>query len=214
MEVSKPVRESTFFGACIVNFFATIASSDIWMSEDFVPILSIPLPEDLDEVKKVEFKVFQDTIAQIEADAARLRDGENLDQQSVHSLLNEIRDRRRAQADERRQLRFAVVEQEVENGRERIASEYEEAKGALYKRIVRALYQSDTNILNQLKELMGRDFAAFQAGNAIQFPTMPPDTQMQTRLQQPEEAQMRLPPAEAERDLRRIREIYRKSENE
>ena len=184
------------------------------MSEDFVPISSIPLPDDLDDVHKVEFTVFQETMTQIESDAARLRAGDNADQLSVRALLNEIRDRRRAQADERRRLRLEVVGQEVENERERIAKEYEEAKNALYKRIVRALYQSDTNILNQLKELMGRDYAAFIAENAIQFPTMPPDTQMQTRLQQPEEAQMRLSQAEAERDLREIREIYRRSENE
>jgi hypothetical protein len=58
---------------------------------------------------------------------------------------------------------------------------------------------------------MGKDFPAFAATHVIDFPTMPPDTPMKTRLQQPEESKIRLSATEADREVKRIQEKFRES---
>jgi hypothetical protein len=178
---------------------------------DFRPIASIPLSDDLSDIQKVEFRALQEAMTEIESEAIRLRKGDNVDQQSAIALLKEMREKQRSQADERQRLRVEVIAEQVERERRRIESEFEEAKSALGKRIVRAYCQADQYLTSQLKDLMGKDFSAYLQANPIDFPPMPPDTQMKTRLQQPEEAKIRLSTPDAERDLKKIQQKFRET---
>jgi hypothetical protein len=174
----------------------------------FLPIRAIALPEDLSEIEKAEYEAFQASIAEIESDINRLRHGENIDQRAAHQLLDEMRFQGRAQAEDRLRLRLQIIEDQLKAETARINSEFEEAQRALHQRVLRAYCQIDIALNAQLKELMGKNYAAYIAANSIDFPRMPPETQMRTRLREPDEAKIRLTQAEAERDLKKIQQKY------
>jgi hypothetical protein len=171
-------------------------------------IRAIPIPDDLSDIEKAECQAFQEALSEIEADVIRLRNRQNVDQHAAHQLLEDLRNQGYNQADERLQLRLEVIEEQLRNERSRIESEFDEAQRALHQRILRAYCQIDVTLNAQLKELMGKNYGAYIAANSIEFPRMPQETQMRTRLHEPEEAKIRLNQVEAERDLRKIQQKY------
>jgi GTPase SAR1 family protein len=171
-------------------------------------IRAVPIPDDLSDIEKAECQAFQEALSEIEADVIRLRNGQNIDQHTAHQLLEELRTQGHEQAEENFRLRLEIIEEQVRTERNRIESEFEEAQRALHQSILRTYCQIDVALNAQLKELMGKNYGAYIANNSIEFPRMPPETQMRTRLHEPEEAKIRISQAEAEKDLRRIQQKY------
>lgn len=177
-----------------------------------VSIADIPIPEDLSEVRKAEYRAYQAATLQLEKEWEDLHKGDNVDQQSCIELLKEIKANRTQQAEERLSKRLEVIGMQVEREKERIDKEMQESRKALFERLVRAYYQSYQNIATQLRELLGKDYTAYITSHAIEFPSMPSDSQMKTRLQQPEEAKVRLTQAEIDRDLKKLQQMYHSGE--
>jgi hypothetical protein len=171
-------------------------------------ICAIPLPDGLADTEAAEYEAFQAAMGEIEGEVDLLRRGEHADQIAARRLLEGVREQGRAQADEQLRLRLEMIDEQIKTERARIESEFEEARRALHQRILRTYCQIDVALNRQLKELMGKDYAAYIAANAIDFPRMPPETQMRTRLHEPEEAKIRLASAEVERDIRRVQQKY------
>ena len=94
-----------------------------------------------------------------------------------------------------------------EKEHEKLQQEKADYNKQLFDRILRSYYQAYTSITSQLKELMGKDYAQYIAVNAIEFPTIPSENQMRTRMQQPEDVKIKIAPAEADNDYRRIQQI-------
>ena len=165
-------------------------------------IRDIPLPPGLSEIEKAEFIAYQESMAELEDEWEALKAGENSDQKDCVALLEEIREKRKQQADERLRLRLEVIDKQVERERKRIEDEHEEAKKALFERIIKAYAQSYNAITAQLKETMSKDdYNAFISANGIDFPIISNESQIKTRMQQPEEPKIRLSTQEAAQDL-------------
>jgi hypothetical protein len=174
----------------------------------FVPISAIPLPQGLSEAELAEYEAFQASVGEIEAELELLDRTEHPDQITGRRLLDDQREQGRTQADEQLRVRLELIDEQIKTESESIDSEFDEARHALQQRILRTYCQIDIALNRQLKELMGKDYAAYIAENAIDFPRMPPETQMRARLHEPEEAKIRLTSAEAERDIRRIHQKF------
>jgi hypothetical protein len=178
-------------------------------------VRDIPIPDNLTELERGEYLACQEALGALEAEWRQLSAGDNVDLKACLDVLEEDKENRRQQAKERLRLRLEILEKQVEREQSRIADETEKARKVLFERIVRSYAHAYQNICTQLKELMGhagQDFNAFIAANGIEFPQMPPDTQMKTRLQQPEEANIRLSAQDCKRDLRMIQEMFDASE--
>lgn len=172
-----------------------------------VSIDSIPIPEDISEIDKVEFNAYKMALIGMENEWNQLNADQNPDHQTCIAIINEIKDKRIAQANERLKLKLEIIDKQTEKEREKLNQEESDYKKQLFDRILRSYYQAYQSVTSQLKELMGKDYAQFMAVNAIDFPTIPSESQMRTRLQQPEEAKIRIAPAEADNDYRRIQQI-------
>lgn len=175
-------------------------------------VAEIPIPENLSEVEKAEFSAYKMALTELEKEWMQLQEGENPDQQTCMTLINEIKEKRIAQAEERLKLRKEIIEKQAEREREKIKQEQEEYKKLLFERIVRSYYQAYNTATNQLKELMGKDYGPYIAQNGITFPNIPSEVQMRTRMQPPEEAKIRLTPVENEHDMRLIQQIIQNAD--
>ena len=85
-------------------------------------IADIPLPTGLTDVQKAEYIAFQDAMTEIENEWQQLSEGKNPDQERCIQLVNEIRDKRYAQAEERLKIRLEVINHQVEKETARITS--------------------------------------------------------------------------------------------
>lgn len=183
----------------------------------FQSVRDIPIPDDLDQIKRAEFIAFQESLAALETEWQQLLQGENENRKMCVEILEERTAKRKQQAEDRLKLRLDVIEKQVEKESERIEIENEEAKRILWERLVRAYAQSYNTITGQLKDLMGKDsFQAYIADKAIfanaQFP-MQSDSQMKTRMQQPEDMKIKMTPQECERDLKLIQAMFDNQED-
>ena len=170
-------------------------------------IEEIPLPEDLNGVDVAEFTAYKMALIDLEIEFQQLKENTNPDQQTCISIINEIKDKRIAEADERLKLKLEIIDKQTEKEHEKLQKEKQAYNEQLFDRILRSYYQAYTSITSQLKELMGKDYAQYIAVNSIEFPTIPSENQMRTRMQQPEDVKIRIAPAEADNDYRRIQQI-------
>ncbi|KAH0788051.1 hypothetical protein GPJ56_008033 [Histomonas meleagridis] len=175
-------------------------------SEPPQSISIIPIPDDLKETQKAEFIAYQKSVIKLEEEWKELMEGRIIDQNCINTL-DQIKAKRIKEANERLKIRVQLAEEQAIKERERIESEFEDAKRELHEKLVMAYSLSDQNIVNQLKELKGKDFQSYITENAIDFPSSTPDTQMRTRTQLPDEVKIGLSPQECEKDLRYIRSI-------
>ena len=178
------------------------------MSEN---IEDIPIPEDLDPVDQAEFQAYKNALIDLEKEWKQLKDGENPDHQTCIAIIDEIKGKRIAQADERLKLKREIIEKQTEREREKILQEKEEYNKLLFERLVRSYYQAYQSVTSQLKDLMGKEFGQYIVANGIEFPTIPSESQMRTRMQQPEETKIRVAPGEADHDIRLIQQIIQES---
>ncbi|OHT12286.1 hypothetical protein TRFO_17981 [Tritrichomonas foetus] len=175
-------------------------------------IADITIPDDLPEVQRAEFVAYQKAMIDLEIEWNKLQNNENTDQKACIDIIQEQHERKKKKITERHELRKDIIQKQYQKETDRIDREFRVAKTTLNERLIRAYYQSDQNITAQLKDLKGKDFAAYIQENAIDFPQMPPDTQMMTRTKQPEEVKIRLSSQECDRDLRRIQSIFESEE--
>jgi hypothetical protein len=181
----------------------------------FRSIAEVPIPPDLSDLDRIEYLTCRDALAQLEWEWLGIETGENPDLRACLAIIDEAKANRNQLADERLALRIETINAQVAQELQRIAVESEEAKNLLRDRIFRGYFQSYQEICEKLKELMpmvGMDFDAFLEGHAIEFPPLPPDTQMKTRLQVPAEVPVQVSAEDCERDLRAILETYGGSE--
>jgi len=174
-------------------------------------IAEIPIPDKLNEIQRAEYIAFQDAMTDLENEWIGLENGTNPEQIACLEQIQEIKNKRYAQADERLKLRVDIIEKQFKKESERIETEQEEYKKLLFDRLMRAYSQSYQSIVSQLKELMGKEFATFNANNSIEFPSFVAEGQMRTRLQQPEEGKPRLHQSDVEKDIKLIQSIIQKS---
>ena len=171
-------------------------------------IADIPLPDGLSEVQKAEFIAFQDAMTEIENEWEQLSNGTNPDQERCIQLVNEIKEKRYAQAKERLDIRLEVIENQVRKETEKIEADLEEYKEKLFERVMKAYQHSSLAISAQLKEQMGtKEFNQYMQTHSIDFPSFPSEGQMRTRTQQPDEAKPKLSTPDIEKDVRRIQQI-------
>ena len=171
-------------------------------------IAEIPLPEGLSEVQRAEYIAFQDAMTDIENEWEQLSQGTNPDQRSCIELVNEIKEKRYAQAEERLKIRLEVIEHQVQKETEKIQSDLEEYTKNLFERLMKAYIQSYQAITGQLKEMMGqKEFNQYIQNHSISFPSVPSEGQMRTRTQQPDEAKPKLSTSDCEKDIRHIQAI-------
>ena len=192
----------------------------------FESVRDIPIPDDLDDIKRAEFLAFQESIAALEDEWQQIRQGENKNKRMCIEILDERTAKRRQQAEDRLKLRLEVIEKQVEKESERIESENEEAKKILWTRLFHAYAQSENTITGQLKELMGKDsFQAYIADKATKtrmqlkdligkdsLQAYIADKSMKTRMQQPEDMKIKMTPQECERDLKMIQAMFENQE--
>ncbi|EAY14906.1 hypothetical protein TVAG_380160 [Trichomonas vaginalis G3] len=177
------------------------------MTNMFQSVAEIEIPNDLSDVDKAEFTAFKLALVDLEKEWNQLQDGTNPDQQTCLSIINDVKEKRIAQADERYKLRTEIIEKQTEKEREKIKQEQEEYKKLLFERLVRSYYQAYQSVTAQLKDLMGKDYSQYISQNGITFPNIPSEVQMRTRMQPNEEAKIKLTPAENEHDMRLIQQI-------
>ena len=170
-------------------------------------IEDIPIPDDLNEIDAAEFNAYKMALIDLEKEFKQLMEDSNPDHQTCISIINEIKDKRIAEADERLKLKLEIIDKQTEKEHEKLQQEKADYNKQLFDRILRSYYQAYTSITSQLKELMGKDYAQYIAVNAIEFPTIPSENQMRTRMQQPEDVKIKIAPAEADNDYRRIQQI-------
>lgn len=170
-------------------------------------IKTIPLPDGLSEIQKVEFEIFQEAVSQLELEVQQMATNESIDRRAVIGLLDETRAKRLAHANDRLQQRKAIIEHQTKSEKDQIEKEFKEASDALRQRMERAYYQTHVTLQNQLKESLGAEYSAFIASNTVSIPPNPPDPQLQTRLQIPEDPVVRISQSDADRDLREMRRL-------
>ena len=171
-------------------------------------ISEIPLPEGLSDVQKAEFIAFQDAMTDIENEWKQLSEGTNPDQQRCIQLVDEIKQKRYDQAQERLKIRLEVIENQVQKETRKIESDLEDYKEKLFERVMKAYQHSAQAISSQLKDQMGtKEFNQFIQSHSIEFPSFPSEGQMRTRTQQPDEAKPKLSTSDIEKDVRRIQAI-------
>ena len=175
-------------------------------------ISDIEIPQELSKVQRSEYLAYKEAMLELEDEWHKLLAGENIDQKSCIAIITDQRDRSAKKIEERLAIRRDIIQKQYQKEVERVDKEFEAAKSTLYDKLVRAYSQSDQNITAQLKDFKGKDFAAYIAENQIDFPQMPPDTQMMTRTKQPEEVKIRLTNQECEKELRKIQQIFESSQ--
>lgn len=177
----------------------------------FQSVRDIPIPDDLSEIEHAEFVAFQESLAALEEEWLKIQSGENEDQQMCVQVLEKRTAKRKQEAKSRLDLRLEVIEKQVEKETDRIEQESQVAERNLWKRLYRAYAQSYSTITNQLKELMGKEsFQAYIADKTIEFAgdVIQSDSQMKTRMQQPEEMKIRLSPQQCEADMKLIQAMF------
>ena len=167
----------------------------------------IPIPEGLSEVERAEFLAYKSALIEYENEFNQLFEGKNPEHQTCLAIINEIKEKRIAQADERLKMKLEIIDKQREREKDKINQERIEYNKQLFERILRSYYQAYQSITAQLKELLGKDYPQFIAEHLIEFPTIPSETQMRTRMEQSEEAKVKISPSEAENDYRRIQQI-------
>ncbi|KAH0793650.1 hypothetical protein GPJ56_002371 [Histomonas meleagridis] len=178
----------------------------------FQSVADVPMPDGLDELQQAEFAAFQEALVHMEQELNQLETNENPDQLACLQVLNEIKEERIRQADERLKFKIEVIDRHVQNEKERIEKESEEAEKLLFDRLVRAYKVAYQESVDKLKELMDPvSFNSFMSENTIEFPEIPSDAQIKTRLQQPNENKIKLSPEEIENDLKKIQLNFEKA---
>jgi biotin-(acetyl-CoA carboxylase) ligase len=173
-------------------------------------IAEIVIDENDSNLNFSELCAFQAAVTDLEQHIERLGEWQNQDQKEAIAALADLRCKHRSQAEEKRNIRLDVIEKQVMKERQQIADDFEEAKAALFKRMICAYRQADLSIQNQLRMIMSNEeFTAYIASHPIEFPQMPQDGQMRTKLQQTDEAKILLSSGESERELARIRQKYK-----
>lgn len=194
-----------FYGIWIKIEFQKEKVSHLMSEPKKHSIRDIPIPDNLSTVEKAEYTAYQEAMGELEDEWEALQKGENINQKECIALLEQIKEKRRQQADERMKLRLEVIDKQVEREKERINQEHEEACKALFERIVRAYRDSYNMLVSQLKEIMPKDeYSAFISQHSIEFPTISNESQFKTRMPQLEEPKNRVNAQEAEQDLRFI----------
>ena len=171
-------------------------------------IEDIPIPTDLKEVQKAEFIAYQKAMIQLEEEWEQLQSNVNNDQKACNAIIQDSHERKKKKIAEKLSTRKDIIQKQQQKEIDKIEKEFKVAKTTLNDRLIRAYYQSYQNIIAQLKDLKGKDFPSYNVENSIDFPPIPPDTQMMTRTKQPEELKFRLSSQECEKDLRRIQNIF------
>jgi hypothetical protein len=180
-------------------------------------VRDIPIPENLTDVERGEYLACREAFAQLEAEWFQLGESENPDQNACLQFLKDANEKRKQQALDRFQLRKEVLEKHLEHETENIPDEGEDAKKNLFEQTIRGYYHSYMKICRELKNLMtqaGQDYESYIAVNGIEFPQVSADPHLKTRLQQPEEAGVRLSLQDCERDLQKIQELFDEMEQE
>jgi len=176
------------------------------MGEQYQSVRDIPIPDNLSHIERAEYTAYLNTLADLEDEWNKLQNGENEDQLTCISMIEEMKNRRIDQSNERLKLKLEIIEKQYEREREKILADKEEYQKQLFDRLLKAYYQSYNNISSQLKDLMGKDHIEFLAQHQISFPQFTEST-MRTRVQQPEEVRPKLTPAECEADIRAIQSL-------
>ena len=171
-------------------------------------IEDIPIPEDLTEVQKAEFIAYKSAMIQLEEEWIQLQSDQNPDQIACNEIIQETNDLKKKKILEKLETRRDIIKKQHQKEIEKIEKEFKVAKSTLNDRLIRAYYQSDQNIIAQLKDLKGKDSTTYIAENSIDFPPIPSDSQMKTRTNQPEELKLRLSPQDCEKDIRKIQTYY------
>jgi hypothetical protein len=176
----------------------------------FYSVRDIVLPEGLTELERAEYSAFQEALALLETQWLQLETGENRELQACLAVLQERTAKRKEEARERMRLRIEVIHRQVQLEMERIDIENQEARKALFDRMVREYSQSYQEVTSQLRELGARPLPSLS--HAIDFPQLAADSQMETRMQQSEDAKIRSP-QDCEPDLNRLQEIFDDNED-
>lgn len=176
-------------------------------------VKDIPIPEGLSPIELSEFNAYKIALCNLEEEWIQLQNGENDDQKTCISVIQEIKEKRTKQANERLNLRREIIEKQTERERERIEQEKDEYKRILFDRLIRSYHQAYQTITVQLKDLMGKEYGQFIAMNGIDWPNMPSESAMRTRMQPPDEVKIRLSPPEVDADVRRIQQIIQETDD-
>ena len=173
-----------------------------------VSISEIQPPSEWDPIKKAEFEAYKSALTEIEKEYIQLQKGENSDQKQCIQHLEEIRDKRKITAKQRLDSRLENIEIQYQREQEKIEAEREGFKKLLFERLIRSYSQSYHAICSQLSDVMGEDYAQYIATKGLNFPILQgSEIQMKTKMSQPEEAKIKLSPAEIEHDMKRINQI-------
>ena len=176
-------------------------------------VANIEAPESFTDIQKAEFYAYRASLAEIEKEYLELKDGKNLDQQQCIEQLEEIRRKKLERAEKNFEMRKEMIEANSKKEIEKIEEEKDEYKKILFEKLVRSYNQSYLHITAQLRELLGKEYGQFIAENGIDFPSLQgAETQMKSKMSQPDEAKIRLSPAEAEHDIKYIQQVLREDE--
>ena len=177
-----------------------------------ISVSEIEAPQDWDPVKKAEFEAYKSALAEIEKEVIELQKGENADQKQCIEHLEQIREKRKITAQQRLDDRLENIEAQYKREQEKIETEREDYKKLLFDRLIRSYTQSYHTLCSQLKDVMGKDYAEYIAVKGLNFPILQgSEIHMKSKMSQPEEAKIKLSPAEIEHDMKRINQILEDS---
>lgn len=171
-----------------------------------VDISSIEIPDDLPEVEKSEYLIYQELMKEIEDEWLQI---DNKTHPEFIKLLKTIEENKKIktkQSEERYNARMKVIEDQSNLEIKKIEEETEDFKRNLFDRLIKAFAQSRDAILNQLKKELGpKEYSNFIQNNTINLPSIPTENQIRTRTQNIDDIKPHLRGSEIESDLKKIK---------
>lgn len=168
-------------------------------------ISEIPIPSSLSPLQRLEYESFRSSLSSLERELISLSSGSSPEYLELLRVVDSVRALRLREADERLRLKLEVIDQHFRSECDRISLETDRSKDLLRDRLIRSYKVCYDSALSRLSSLLSpSEYSAYISSHGIAFPPIRDDTQMKTRVVQPDEHRVKLSPTDVERDVLRL----------